>query len=250
MQAGLANRTIILTGAASGIGLACAKCFVADGANLISLDKEEMNPISKTHMHFVVDLSDENQVRDVFLRHIKGDIHGLCNVAGILGLRTVPGEVDLKAFRYVLEVNLMGTLLVTDLAIQRMRDSGGGSIVNIGSIATLSGGADHLAYAISKAGLRILTRHYARRLGRFNIRLNIIHPGSVWGTNLWKTDPQNTTAPDKSTYIQLMRNIPMGRPLRPEEVAVVARFLLSDESSGITGAEIVVDRGESLSLYS
>ena len=168
-----------------------------------------------------------------------GGLHGLVNNAGIL-LSSPILEMDVEDYRRVLDVNLVGAFLGVQRAGRAMRDAGGGSIVNVSSTAGFKAVPTASAYVSSKFGMRGLTRTAALELGRYGIRVNSIHPGGV-DTEMarsfgGRTEPVSS---EDSIHSQL----PLGRIGQPIEMAHLALFLISDDSSYCTGSEFVADGG-------
>ena len=151
------------------------------------------------------------------------------NNAGVSGRKTVR-KFELERWRHTLDVNLTGTFLGTQAVVDEMINAGGGSIINISSIEGLRGAPFAHAYVASKWAVRGLTKSTALELGRYNIRVNSVHPGLV-------RTPMTAHFPD-----DIVRSA-LGRPAEPIEVSNFVLFLASDESSYSTGAEFVVDGG-------
>lgn len=158
-----------------------------------------------------------------------GRLNVLVNNAGVAGRKTVR-KFELERWRHTLDVNLTGTFLGTQAVVDPMIDAGGGSIINVSSIEGLRGAPFAHAYVASKWAVRGLTKSTALELGRYNIRVNSIHPGLV-------RTPMTAHFPDDIVKSAL------GRPAEPIEVSHFVLFLASDESSYSTGAEFVVDGG-------
>ena len=160
-----------------------------------------------------------------------GRIDGLVNNAGICRHDDVL-DANEENFRLVTEVNQLGVFFGMAAVAPQMRDQKSGSIVNISSVAGLRGQAA-VAYVASKWAVRGMTKSAANTLGKFNIRVNSVHPGAIETDMLFDLGTE--------TIDRLVDAVPMGRSAKPEEVGAVVMFLLSDEASYVTGAEIVVD---------
>jgi 3alpha(or 20beta)-hydroxysteroid dehydrogenase len=240
---GLDGKTVIVTGAARGQGAATSLVLAASGAHVIAADlgdtAEELSlaseglPGSISYRRLDVSAPDDWAA---LVEALGGtEVHGLVNNAGI-PFRARLGEVELSDWNRVIATNLTGPMLGIQAIAPLMR--AGGSIVNIGSSAALT---PHytVAYTASKWGLRGLSGVAATELGPRGIRANIVHPGYI-------ETPMMANAPAVMTEAQLTLT-PLERTGRPEEVAAVVCFLLSDSAAYITGAEIPVDGGYSSS---
>jgi 3alpha(or 20beta)-hydroxysteroid dehydrogenase len=212
---------VVLADVDVGPGASLAATIVRDGGRALALPLDVTSAAAWTR---VVD-----RVRRDF-----GALHVLVNNAGV-GSRTGIMETGPGDWARVLAINLTGPLLGMRAAAPLMRDSGGGSIVNISSTAGLVGHSG-VAYVGSKWGLRGITKTAALEFLDWGIRANSVHPAQVSDTRI--TDGAPAGHPEANARV-----IPLGRLARPEEVAYAVLFLASDESSYITGSEIVVDAG-------
>ena len=238
----LEGKNVVVTGAASGQGLAEATMLLRSGANVIATDLAAETPEALLKVaisypgHFnykQLDVSNESQWAELgaWVATEKLTIDGLVNNAGI-PFRGRLGEMTVENFNKVLGINLTGALVGIQTLMPFMK--AGSSIVNIGSAAGLT--AHHaVAYTVSKWGLRGLTHTAATELGRLGIRVNIVHPGYI-------ETPMMASAPAVMYDAQMALN-PIERAGQPEEVAAVVCFLLSDAAAYISGAEIPVDGG-------
>jgi len=243
----LGAKIALVTGAAHGMGEAMARLFAREGAKVILadiLDDEgrsiaaAINSSGGHALYLHLDVQDETQwataMHEVITRYGRLDI--LVNNAGISG--AVPDRLDLAHFDRMMAVNLRGTFLGVKFAIEEMRKTGGGSIVNFSSISGLIGQEFvHMGYNAAKAGIHVLTKSAAVQYGRDRIRVNSVHPGMM--------PPMRTsvTAADPAVRARALAAVPLGRAGTAEEAAYAALFLASDEASYITGAEIIVDGG-------
>lgn len=241
----LANKTAIITGAARGIGLACAKRFIAEGAKVLlaDIDEHEGTATAKAlgdAAHFVrCDVGDAKQVAALIAETEKtfGGIDILVNNAGIVhGADFL--EVSEADFERVLRVNLKGAFLVAQAVAKSMvARKKPGAIVNMASINSTVAIPTQIPYSVSKGGLLQLTRAMALSLAPHGIRVNAIGPGSIM------TDLLKSVGSDKEAKRRILSRTPLGRIGAPEEVASVAAFLASDDASYITGEIIYVDGG-------
>jgi 3alpha(or 20beta)-hydroxysteroid dehydrogenase len=235
----LTGKVIVVTGAASGQGAAEALHLTSLGATVIATDIADKphwmteSGIRLEYHRLDVAAEAEWAALAVHIRETHGIVHGLVNNAGITN-RARLNEISLVAFQRVLDVNLSGSLL----GIQAISPliTAGGSIVLVGSVASLSGHYP-VAYTVSKWALRGLARVASLELGPLAIRVNIIHPGFI------KT-AMTASAPDAYIDHNLAEN-PLGRLGEVADVAPMVSFLMSDDASYISGAEIPIDGGQS-----
>ncbi|MBI3197397.1 MAG: SDR family oxidoreductase, partial [Rhodospirillales bacterium] len=171
-----------------------------------------------------------------------GALHGLLNAAGV-GVRNNIEDCTLEEYRRVNEINSLGTFLGCKSAIGAMKSSGGGSIVNISSVLGLRGAAHAMAYSASKGAVRALTKNVALHCAqmKYNIRCNSVHPGYIDTPMIAPRLEQNVENMSGRQFLEELH--PLGRLGRPEEVANMILFLLSDESTFSTGSEFVCDGG-------
>ncbi len=243
----LAGKTALITGAASGIGRATAALFHAEGAKVAASDRNEAGLAGLegvADLALPQDVTDEARWRQVVdaVMAAFGRLDILVNSAGI----ALKGNIEtatLADFRRTEAVNVEGVFLGCREAIRVMRGNGGGSIVNLSSVAGIIGDAQSAAYCASKGAVRLLTKSAALYCGRagYNIRLNSVHP-SFADTPMVQELIASSKNPERVRE-GLMRAAPLGRMGRPEEVANAILYLASDESSFTTGIELMVDGG-------
>jgi cyclopentanol dehydrogenase len=241
------NKIAIVTGAASGMGRAHCLLLAKAGAKVIATDRDEPAGLETIALiereggvaRFIKhDVSVESDWKRVIAeaRAGFGEVNVLVNNAGI-GFFKATVDTTLEDWDSLHNINARGTFIGCREVIPSMKAAGGGSIVNVSSTFGLVGRAGFAAYSASKGAVRMLTKALAAELAEFNIRVNSLHPGTI-ETNLTKhvlADPAIAAA---MMGPQLIR-----RPGQPEEVAAAMLFLASDESSFVTGTEIIVDGG-------
>ena len=234
-------KTVVVTGAAKGIGLAMVEGFVARGYSVVAADIDAPSLQSlKNRLPEVVTIEADVSLpegADSVMTAAQGRVDVLCNNAGISDGSLLLEETSEKDWDDCLRINLTSVFLLCRRAIPHMVRNGGGVIINTSSVAGLRGGKGGSAYASSKFGMIGLTQNIAASYGPQGIRCNAICPGPV-ETSL------KTLAPRSAAGSARLRNSP-GRPerARPEETAAVALWLADDESCLINGAAIPVESG-------
>jgi len=230
------GRTVIVTGAARGMGRAVAERCAADGARLVLADMDaRVRDVAATlgAAAVVGDVADPATARSAVELH--DDLYGLVNVAGVHHNATVADLTD-EDWARVLAVNLTAPMLWARAAIPVMRAGGGGAIVNIASLVGTRARPNSAAYVASKTGLVGLTRSIAVDFGRDGIRCNAISPGSIDTPMLRaavERDPAGMQAQIKRNYA--------GRIGTSDEIAAACAFLLSDECGFVNGVDLLVD---------
>jgi NAD(P)-dependent dehydrogenase (short-subunit alcohol dehydrogenase family) len=244
----LAGKVAIITGAASGMGAATARCFGREGAKVVVADVLEdegrqvvdsIRAAGGDATFLRLDVTDEanwKSVVEATVAHF-GKLNAAVNNAGISGSK-VNDTMETEAWHRLMAVNATGVFLGMKFEIPAMQKAGGGSIVNISSISGNAGQHRiHFGYNASKGAVRIMTKSAAVQFGRDNIRVNSIHPGLM--------PPMRTSGAtaDPAVRAKMLERVPLGRAGEVDEVANAALFLASDEASYITGAELHVDGG-------
>ena len=235
------GRTVLVTGAASGIGFEMAAAFLAEGATVYAADISVAGCPDGTHP-VPLDVTDEAAVRDVVGRVLTdtGRLDVLCNNAGI-GSTADPLTCTVEEWDRVFAVNARGTFLGTRYALTPMLAQGSGAIVNTASVAGMVGLRDRTAYSASKGAVIALSRQVAIQYAGTGVRCNCICPGTVDSPWVGRLLDQ---APDPSQARQaLVGRQPMGRLGQPREVAMAALYLVSDDAAFITGQLIGIDGG-------
>ncbi|KAL8278737.1 hypothetical protein RQP46_008806 [Phenoliferia psychrophenolica] len=242
----LAGKICIVTGAAQGMGAAHARKFVEEGAKVALTDMHdatalasELGPNALFVKHDVTSLEDWERVVKLTREKFGGPVTCLVNNAGVCGPAGYTGleSLSVDAYLKVIAVNQHSQFYGMKSVFKGMREAGGGSIINVSSIAGMvsNQGAPNIAYVGSKFASRGMSKHVAVEGGPSNIRVNSVHPGYI------KT-PMMSEATDEEGG-GIVAQIPLGRMAEAEEVANLVLFLGSDESSYITGMEHVVDGG-------
>ncbi|MEA2757720.1 MAG: hypothetical protein QOH65_333 [Methylobacteriaceae bacterium] len=238
-------RTVVITGAASGIGLACAGYQLSLGWHIALIDRDAA-ALEKARMElarpeetscFCLDVTDEAAV-DEALTTANGfaPIRGVINSAAI-GVDQRFENTSAETFRKILDVNVVGSFIVARTAVGAMREAGGGSIVNLASVSGLRGNIGRTAYGASKGAIVTMTKVMAVELAAANIRVNAIAPGPVETAMVRAMH----TADARQNWVS---HVPQRRYGEAHEIARAAAFLLDDEQSGyITGHVLAVDGG-------
>jgi NAD(P)-dependent dehydrogenase (short-subunit alcohol dehydrogenase family) len=239
--------TVLVTGGASGIGLAVVKAVLAEGWRAIAAD---LDPARLAHCRDTIgapddalrlvplDVTDEDAVKRCIATCEAefGPITGLVNSAGI-GADVPALETGADLFRKILDVNLVGSFVTAREVATHMRGRGAGAIVNISSVSGIAGNQGRVAYGASKAGLTNLTQVMAVELAPFGIRVNAVAPGPV-------DTPLAHAVHTPATRAAWIAAIPQGRYATPEEIAGPTIFLLDPRKSGfVTGQTLCVDGG-------
>ena len=240
------DRVALVTGAASGIGLATVERLLEAGWKVAALDRDEgalasvAGKIGKPQRVFTCALDVTNEVATekavAMVGEALGRIDGVVNSAGIAA--DIPAlDTPVELFRKILDVNVVGTFIVARAAARVMRNTGGGAIVNISSTSGLRGSKGRSAYGASKGAVVVLTQVLANDLARYGIRVNAVAPGPVDTPMVQAMHGQK----DRALW---MRHIPLQRYGKPDEIASVIEFLLDGTRSGfMTGEIVAVDGG-------
>ncbi len=246
IEAGTKARVALITGGASGIGLATAERLLASGWKVAIVDRDEQTLEAQRRKHdgsanvlvAPLDVTDEAAAQSIVSHVVTklGGLDGVVNSAGIAA--DIPAlDTPVELFRKILDVNVVGTFIVARAAALIMKDRGGGAIVNLASVSGVRGSKGRSAYGSSKGAVIVLTQVLANDLARYGIRVNAVAPGPV-DTPMVKT---MHTPKDRALWA---RHVPMRRYAEPDEIASVIEFLLDGtKSSYMTGEVVAVDGG-------
>ena len=240
----LKDKIILITGGARGQGAAEARLFVSEGARVVITDvledqgralAAELGQSASFVKHDVT--SETDWAAAIAAAQALGGLHGMVNNAGIYQPARLM-DTDVQLFERHMRVNQLGCFIGMKSVVPLMEKSGGGSIVNISSVAGLRGSPGAIAYSATKWALRGMTKAAAVDLAPKGIRVNSIHPGPI------DTEMLNVrTTEERAARLQL---VPMKRMGTVDEIANLVLFLVSNESSYITGAEVALDGGATL----
>jgi NAD(P)-dependent dehydrogenase (short-subunit alcohol dehydrogenase family) len=252
LVARIEGKVAIITGGASGIGRATCLILAKEGAKVAVTDisddagKKVVSEVEKNGGvadYWHMNVTDEKEIEKVFadINTKYGRVDILVNNAGIAGPPKATHELTTEEWNKVIDINLKGVFFCTKYVYKYLKMAGGGSIVNMSSMLGLIGGEDPVYHA-SKGGVRLMTKSDASIYAKDNIRVNSVHPGYIL-TPLFESIGARNIKGAEAFFKELTSEIPLGRLGKPEDVAKGILFLASDESSYITGTELVIDGG-------
>ncbi len=249
----LTNKVVIVTGGAIGIGRACAQRMAEEGAKVAIFDLLEAEShalvaklVAKgfTAAAWSVNVADEAAVKSAINAVVQrfGALNVLVNNAGISGSPKPTDQISEAEWDWVQAVNVKGVLFGTKHAIPHLRNAGGGSIINLSSIAGLIGVGGIAPYHASKGAVRLMSKNDAITYASEKIRVNSIHPGYIW-TLMVESHLRASSADLDVAKAAAGAAHPIGHMGEPDDVAWAVVWLASDEAKFVTGAEIVIDGG-------
>ena len=246
----LEGKTALVTGAASGIGLQTSIRLAEEGARVMMTDinleegLQQAEKLGANAAFLKLDITEEEEWISVLGETVKrfGHLDILVNSAGMVLIADVE-QITLEDWRKVHAVNLDGTFLGCKHGVRVMKEFGAGSIINLSSVSGMIGGFNLAAYNSSKGAVRMLTKSVALHCARagYGIRCNSIHPTFI-ETPMLESMILDSPDPEKARQT-LVRQVPLRRIGKPEDVANMIVYLASDESTFVTGTEMVIDGG-------
>lgn len=244
------KKNVLVTGGASGIGLAIVRRFAQEGDNVIILDynqasgevvAQELQADGLAVSFFQADVSNQSQINEVVGR-ITGNIDVLINNAGVSHVGNLEQTVESELDR-LYNVNIKGVYNCSQAVIGRMKEQGGGVIINMASVAATVGIPERFAYSMTKGAVRTMTLSMARDYLEHKIRVNAISPARVHTPFVDGYIAKIYPGREQEMFDKLAATQPIGRMGEPEEVANMAYFLASDQAEFLTGADYLVDGG-------
>lgn len=245
----MTSKTALVTGAAAGIGRACAIRLANDGFNVGVLDLNEANAqkvvdeiiaAGNKAIALQASIADRKQVEEACdkLRTAFGPITVVVNNAGISNF--IPfEEITDEDWKIQFEINTYGTFVVTQTVVPDMKNAGWGRVINISSSSAFSGSFEQVHYSASKGAVVSMTRSLSQALGKYGITVNNVPPGSVMQTIMSEENKSRFTISEET----LKRMIPVGRTGIPDDIASAVAWLASDETGYVTGQTINVNGG-------
>lgn len=251
MNISFENKVALVTGAASGLGLATAKAFAESGADVVLADwneravnaaADELSAQGHKVLAVHCDVADDAQVESMVRQTVEtfGSLDAAYNNAGIQNLLADTADSTRDDYDRVMAINLRGVWSCMKFELQQMRKQGSGAIVNCSSLGGLLGGAERGIYHAAKHGVLGFTKSSALEYAARGIRINAVCPGMI---HTPMTDQMIASGQGEALEAMLKKNVPMGRQGRPEEIADAVLWLCSSAASYITGQSLSVDGG-------
>lgn len=247
----LQDKTIIVTGASGGMGKAAVALLLEEGANVVGcdlntdvLDEFKENP---GFMEYKGNLLEEDTVRAIFKETYDrfGSIDGLVNMLGIAQSATSIDDVSLDEYRKLMDVNMTSIFLTCREAAVYMKKQHQGKIINIGSVSTTRPRPGLQSYVASKGAVEAFSKALALELAPNQINVNVLHPGPSDTNMLGQFSAEGVNVDENKKEI-FEKSVPLGRLLKPVDIAHSVKFLLSDETNMVTGSVLHVDGGRSI----
>lgn len=250
MTGRLENKVVVITGGTDGIGRGCAAAAAREGARVVVTGRNEERGHATADRikseggdikYFRQDVTDEANWDALFdeLGNTVGAPDVFVNNAGDCILKPIV-DYPVDTLRYMLQMNIEACFMGTRRAMQAMAKRGGGSIVNMSSVAGLKGGVNGTAYGASKAGMTLFSKAAAQEGKPLGIRVNTVHPGLIWGDGVVDAMGEDGAAKFRK---MIVARTPLKMVGAPEDIAGIVVYLASDESAHVTGKELVVDGG-------
>ena len=248
---GLKNKTFLVTGANGGMGKATVDLLLKENANVAGCDirtdtlrKYEEN---SNFIAFQGDLTDEKTVKDIFQKTKDrfGSIDGLANIAGIAQSATPIEEVSLEEWHKIMDINMTMMFLTCREASIYMKKKKQGSIVNVGSVSVTRPRPGLQSYVASKGAVEAFSKALALELAPNQINVNVLHPGPSDTEMLGRFSAEGASMDDTKKDV-FENSVPLGRLLKPEDIAKSIKYLLSDEANMMTGSILHVDGGRNI----
>jgi 2-keto-3-deoxy-L-fuconate dehydrogenase len=249
----LHGKTAVITGGGSGIGRSISLLFAQQGATVFILELnakagdetvQEIQAGGGQATSLACNVASQQEVNSVFerIRQETGAIHILVNNAGIAHVGNLENTTEQDLDR-IYTVNVKGVYNCLRAGVVAMKETGGGAILNLSSVAAMLGIADRFAYSMSKGAVLTMTYSVAKDYLKENIRCNCISPGRVHTPFVDNYLQKNYPGQEKEMFEKLSKTQPIGRMARPEEIAYLALYLCSEEASFITGSNYPIDGG-------
>ncbi|MFA1818875.1 SDR family NAD(P)-dependent oxidoreductase [Virgibacillus oceani] len=248
---GVKNKTFLVTGANGGMGKATVDLLLKENANVAGCDlrtdtlreyEENSNFIA-----FQGDLTDEKTVKEIFQKTKDrfGSIDGLANIAGIAQSATPIDEVSLEEWHKIMDINMTMMFLTCRQASIYMKEKKQGSIVNVGSVSVTRPRPGLQSYVASKGAVEAFSKALALELAPDQINVNVLHPGPSDTEMLGQFSAEGANMDDTKKDI-FEKSVPLGRLLKPEDIAHSIKYLLSEEANMMTGSVLHVDGGRNI----